>query len=163
MTRKNFATRSSLLAARRRRGQIFTLDFLFGLFIMTLALLALLVYNPTKAAPFRDDIERVSVLMTEGEPVTWNATSVAVPGFLTDDRLNETKVLAFASLPLQTQRQLLGVQSHFAITIYHNNTVLSACASCGEPFPAEYDDLLVLRRYTLLNGSVARMEVTLWQ
>ncbi len=139
---------------------MFTLDLIIALVIMTGAMLALLVYSPSGRAPFRDDMERIGVLMTEGSPRNWTNDTIAVPGFLSDDAFNETKLLAFGDLPLDRQRSLLGVRSYFHIQFSGNASHL--CQTCGEAIPATYDNLLVLRRYGVLNGSTVTMEVTLW-
>lgn len=146
-----------------KRGQMFTMDLILGLLIMIGALLALLVYTPSERAPFRDDLERMSVLMSEGVPANWTTASVSVPGFLSDGAFNETKITAFSNLTLAEQRSLLGVVTHMQIRFIVNSTSHSLCASCGESVPVSYEDLLVIRRYAVLNGTGATMEITLWR
>ena len=85
---------------------------------MTGALLALLVYSPIERAPFRDDIERISVLMTEGAPANWTNDTVAVPGFLSDGTFNLTKIEYFANTSLSKQRSALGVAAYIKIRFF---------------------------------------------
>ena len=156
---------TSYHAARRfgqKEGQIFTADLIIGLFIATVAFLALTLYTTGKAAPMRDDSERVSTLMTPGVPVDWNLTTVIIPGFLTNDRFDPVKINAFASLTLAQQHTLLGIRSNHRIRFYQGNTTLPLCSACGVD-PVNASDILPIRRYGIWNGSIVTMEVLLYR
>jgi hypothetical protein len=144
------------------RGQVFTTDFIIGLLLTLAAVLSVVFLLPTDDVAFSDDGERIAVLMTEGVPANWNNTTVIVPGFLSNDRFNETKIAAFAALPEAKQKQLLGIRSDYSITFTMNGTVLPLCTTCGA-VPASYKELLPMRRIALLGPNVTMMEVRLYQ
>ncbi len=139
------------------------MDLILGLMIMIAALLALLVYTPAERAPFRDDLERLSVLMSEGVPANWTNSTVSIPGLLSNSQFNETKIRAFDNFTIDEEREILGLVANAQIRFYVNGTLQSLCQTCGDAVPASYEDLFVLRRYAVLNGTVATMEVTLWR
>jgi hypothetical protein len=144
------------------KGQVFTLDLLIGLLITITALLSVVLFFPTPEPPFTTDAERMNVLMSEGVPEDWTVATLAVPGFLTDGRFNETKIAAFATLTDQEQRVAVGAQSNFTIRFYENGTQLSLCATCGVQ-PLTYKELLPIRRYGVLNSSIVYMEVRIYR
>ena len=145
-----------------RIAQIFTLDLILGLVITTVAVLALSVYTLNHGAPLRDDAERVATLMTEGVPSNWTTANVNVPGFLTDDRFDSTKINAFAALNYTQQRSLLGIRANHTIRFYRGNTTLPLCSTCGSAITST-GNILPIRRYGLWNGTIVTMEVTLFR
>lgn len=144
------------------KGQLFTIDFILGLMITISAIVAVIVFVPTHAAPFTEDRERINTLMTEGVPADWNAANVIVPGFLTDGRFNRSKIDAFAALPLEDQQRLLGIRSEYTIRFSYNGTLLDLCLTCGTA-PLDSGSIAVINRYAVLDGNVTTMEVLLFE
>jgi hypothetical protein len=144
------------------KGQVLTIDLILGLLIITVTLLSVVLFLPVNEAPFVDDANRMLVLMSEGVPPDWNNTTVIIPGFLTDNRFNATKIEYFNNFTYDEQRALLNIRSDFNITFSQNNTTLAMCLSCGQQ-PLSYDELLPLRRYALMGSNITLMEVHLYQ
>jgi hypothetical protein len=145
-----------------KTAQVFTLDLILGLIIMTVAVLALTIYTTTAGAPLRADAERVSTLMTPGVPEDWNTTNVIIPGFLTAERFNESKIQWFANMTPAEQRRLLGISSNFHLRFRNTTNDLTICTTCGVA-PVDVKEVLPIRRYGLFNGSIVIMEVLLYQ
>jgi hypothetical protein len=144
------------------KAQAFIMDLLFGMLITITALLSVVLFLPTPQAPFVHDAERMQVLMTEGVPANWTAATVIVPGFLTDNRFNTTKIAEFESMTSDEQRELLGIASDFSITFTTNGIDQGLCGACGET-PATYSELLPVQRYGLLGSNITLMEVRLYR
>ncbi len=143
------------------RGQIFTIDLIIGMLIFLSALTAVVLFLPRERPPFTDDAQRVEFLMTNGIPHDWNATTVDVPGFLTDGQWNYSKIDAFNAFTAQEQKRLLGIRSDYTIRFFENGSQLDHCTSCGSA-PASYDNLLPITRWASNNGTILSMEVRLY-
>lgn len=158
------ATRSTpRILFRTTHAQVFTIDLIIGLVIMTLAIIGLTLYTTSKPAPLRADAEGVSVLMSEGAPSDWNLTNVTTPGFLTNGRLNTSKVSLFESLTYVEQQRLLAIRSDFRIRFRNATDTFSLCSTCGTEPPQDTSDILPIRRYVFYNGTLATMDVLVWR
>lgn len=142
-----------------RQAQSFTIDFAFAVLIMTAALLTLVTVHPWSRTERDENPGRVEVLLSQGVPSDWNETTVVVAGILTGSELNQTKIDLFASFTDDERSRFLGLTRPAAFRINYNNSVL--CASCGA-VPMDADQLIVIRRFAILNGSLARVEVSLY-
>ena len=142
-----------------RHAQAFTIDFAFAVLIMTAALLTLVTVQPWTTTERDENPARVEVLMSQGAPLDWNETTVIVAGILTGSELNQTKIDVFTSFTDAERARFLGLTRPAAFRIYHNGSTL--CALCGS-VPLDADQLIVVRRFAILNGSLARIEVSIY-
>ena len=138
------------------------MDLTIGVLLMTLTLVSVALFLPDPQPPFVHDSQRVHVLMTEGVPSDWNTTSYIIPGFLSDDRFNQTKIAAFEALSIANQRSAVGISSNMTIRFYNGSTELSLCQTCGVT-PANYSDALPIRRRALMGSDIILMEVVLYR
>lgn len=144
-----------------KRAQTFTIDLVLGLLITILALTSVMLLLVRNDPPLAADARRIELLMTEGVPSEWNSSNVQVVGFLTDGRFNRTKIMAFASLSEQEQREALGVRNIMTIR-FKRGGYLDLCDTCGTA-PATYEDMLPIDHYAILYHNVTTMEVRLYR
>ncbi|MFB6208501.1 MAG: hypothetical protein ABEJ69_04060 [Candidatus Nanohaloarchaea archaeon] len=113
------------LFTSRGKGQVFEPDFLASLAIFTLIIGMFLVpWNTIVSSQTRFDVEKemkedairttTFMVSTPGYPEDWDANSVRIPGFASEDNvLDSEKLAAFDSLSYQKQRRLLRAQNFY--------------------------------------------------
>lgn len=90
----------------QKRGQAWGFDLLVGSMVFVVALIGFYLYgvnyNSSDTSPALE-LEKqgraiADLLISEGYPIDWDEASVTTPGLMTQNKLNETKVLRFKNL-----------------------------------------------------------------
>ena len=106
-------------------------------------------------------------------PADWDDASVVVPGLLSDDRINETKVSEFINLSYSSTKDMF--RSRFDYFFFFENST-SIVPIAGEEYfgkpgitpdnlSVEEDPTQVLKvvRLAVYNQEIVRMEVFIWE
>lgn len=165
-----------------KTGQVFTLDFFIGLF----AFIALLVLGFTQLFSFlpnqayeqlhEDALYISSVLVEPGYPLTWNVTSVLLPGLADNQRLNITKLSAFHELSYPYSKILLHTTVDYAV-MFRNTTQYLNITDCVYGYPIDYTasdctpdftsisykHLIKIQRLVAYNGTIITLELYVWK
>lgn len=154
------------------KGQIFSSDFLIACTVFVLAFSILYVYW-TYATMQIDESQRINdmidrayliseIWFREGTPEYWNETDVVDLGLSNDHRFNWTKMVMMRDdIGYENVSKLIGVEIYdYNFTVY--NSTRDLLYSFGIP-PSNPEDLIKVKRVGILNGSVAVVEIMVFE
>ncbi|MBI2449633.1 hypothetical protein HYV49_05035 [Candidatus Pacearchaeota archaeon] len=109
-----------------KKAQVWSLDIIVGVTIFIIAIIIFYIYTinlSDEAESSSDDLNIdadfiSSNILSEGSPRNWNKTNVLIPGIVTDNKINETKLVALAQLSKDNydkSRQLLGTKYDYFV------------------------------------------------
>ena len=165
--------------ARNRKGQIFTTDLLISFSVVVLAiLLATMMWDYTveRKAAYRAQVDTQQVCRdvayalvdTNGYPYDWqNASNANAVGFAPyKQTLDSNRIAALARAPYNDTLRVLGVIGpgygmRISVERYNSAGFTTVYDFGGDSNGAS--TIAVHQRYTLLNGSWARLTVKVWQ
>jgi len=105
---------------KRRRGQIFSADFLVGVIVVLFVMTSLQVYHSRIMEDIRQEEKLVfqeslasrtdTLILFRGEPKNWDNETVKTLGFSTGvpNELNETKLIEYFQMEDEKSESLLG-------------------------------------------------------
>ena len=155
------------------RGQSTFLDFGTGFLLFAIVLVISGSYLTTRTeirtAP---DGSRISnELLSEGSPRDWNASTVVVPGILTNGSVDQQKWMELSGMDPHEIRSLLFLSgdTYIRITRYHEGRyiellppITTATVSYEGISNEDHDSISVTSRITTYAGSLAVLEVITW-
>ena len=136
-----------------RRAQTSTLDLMIALSLLVVVGVLVASYGFQINEPPRTiaDAQTLAQAIFAPYPEDWNDTSVVVPGFVVDHRLNATLFAQFsASADIQS---LIGIRSEYFV-----NTTLGTAGAV----PENASDVFTITRYAAYAGEVTPVEVVTW-
>lgn len=172
-----------------RKGQTWSLDFIIGtaLFIIAGIIAVKMLSGMSFGSGFEDvkrDAETISEqLMSRGIPYDWTNETVLEIGLLTGEKLDRQKWDYFSSLNHSRAKLLLGVQSEYAVLLWHanssiNSTIPSPCligfpilnstqtsdgTDCSmQPDLSSEDNVVKLTRLVAFNGTLMSLTIYVW-
>ena len=181
--------------AARKKAQMWIADLVISVIMFTAASLVAftIILNSFSLGSNFDSVKKDAVriseyILSEGTPIDWNETNLIRPGFLSDNRINETKVYRGMNLTNSSYgavKSLLQTQNDFMV-VFKNSTgqiiPFQDYCSFGDPWAAldytansttldcqavnftleDYDNLIKLTRYTVYDSQLVAMEVYVW-
>jgi hypothetical protein len=164
----------------KRRGQVWTVDFIVGLLLFTLVVL-ITVKVAFSMSPsqdhiivYRDAVHLSDALLSQGYPSDWTISNVLLPGIAENNRINNTKLAEIAELNYSTAKTLLHVTSDYIFFLRNGTEVINTgnCvygynvttdADCNpELSNMSYDNLAKIDRFVIYNSTVVIMTVYTW-
>jgi hypothetical protein len=165
---------------RQKKGQVWTIDFVIGLmlflFIIAVSTKVLLdmYQSPHAQIVYRDAVYISDKLLLAGYPEDWNSTNVIMLGVGGNNRINETKILAFDTLDYYSTKTLLHVTSDFIFFI-RNSTQIQNISQCVHGYDlntdaecnpiltdVNYDDLVKIDRLIIYDSKVMILTLYVW-
>ena len=161
------------------KAQASTIDFIlsFTIIIIALLLTARLIITAQDTSDFDDVREQAvlgsQILVSEGLPTNWTASTVIRPGILSDNQLNMTKLNVLSSMTYDDSRSRIAASYDYYVYFVNKTSVLnlSGCgigsskisvdSSCVPSFGGS-SNLIRLERLIAHNNSIVTMVVILW-
>jgi hypothetical protein len=165
---------------KRKKGQIWTTDFVIGLLLFTLVVLitvkiAFTMYpSQNHIVVYRDAVHLSDALLSQGYPSNWTSTDVLLPGIAENNRINNTKLLEMSELNYSKAKILLHITSDY-LFFFQNNSEIKNTGRCVYGYNVmtdsdckpiltdlKYDDLAKIDRLIIYNSTVMIMTVYTW-
>ncbi len=148
---------------RSRSGQTSIPEYIITLsiFLTLIMLISILTRQPQPRT--LDTAESIAnILLQEGQPAGWNTSSVIIPGILSNERLNQTKLTMLEELINTSHPSIKRIsQQPFSITItYPNGTTERINTS---PIPSQPRYRSITQRAVIINTSISMLTITTWQ
>ncbi|MBX4212198.1 hypothetical protein KW787_01935 [Candidatus Pacearchaeota archaeon] len=156
-----------------RKAQAWGLDLIIAGVIFTSALVVLYLYGLNYSNEGEDTLKALqydgdtmsSLILSDGVPLDWNATQVVIPGILTDNKINSTKLEYFYDLSsndYSIARSLLGTKYNYFMflstpMIVHGQTVSGIGLNATNP-----NNLITITRFTSYQNKIATLYLQLW-
>lgn len=172
------------------KGQLWSLDFIIGVLIFLVTVVFFFVQMNSLELTPQTSLNRLvleaqdisTTLMSEGYPPAWTASTVVVPGIVTDARVNSSRLNELVLLNYSVLQGLLRVSDEFFVFIEQGNgcvlpldgrygvgnPLVSVPASgCVAPTsvnvnPASPETVVPITRYVIYNATPARLHVYVW-
>ena len=143
------------------RAQSYTFDLMLAvtLIVVVATLVATFGFKTYQKPLTAKDVENLAGAIYEPFPKDWNESTVIIPGFVVNQRLNKTLLDRFNSTPDDTIRELLGIKSDFYINV---SNVDGPVGDAGTPPPADAEIISVVVRHAAYQGTITRIEVMTW-
>ena len=154
------------------KGQMFSFDFLLAssIFLLTVGMLfTYWAYTNIQIEETREINEMIykaytasEVWFREGMPKYWNSTNVIELGMQNDHRINQTKIDRMKmELGYEKTKTMVGLGGYdYNFSIYNNTKHL--IWSAGQPVSTSAQDVINVKRISILNGSIVTLHVTVW-
>ena len=166
--------------SNKKRGQVWTVDFIGGLLLFTLVILITIKVAFTMAPSqdsiivYRDAVHLSDALLSQGYPLNWTDEDVLLPGIAENNRIDNTKLEEISELNYSNVKTLLHVTSDYIFFIRNDtNTINTGQCVYGYDVPVNanctpilsglhYDNLAKVDRIVIYNSTVVIMTVYTW-
>ncbi len=164
-----------------KKAQIWVTDFMVAASLFVIAILisiqtiTFLESNNEFENLYLKSYHATNILLNSGNPDNWNETNVVMPGILTNNRLNTSKLLLLKNLPYEFKKRLLLLDSDFLFVFQKNDEILNI-TSCSYGYniiheqncsfnlqQLQYDDLIIQKRLVLYEQELIEMMFYAWQ
>lgn len=156
------------------RAQSTFLDFGTGFMLFAIVLLIsgsyLTTRTSTSEAP--DGVRISNELLSEGVPNDWNASTVIVPGVLTNGSIDSDKWMALSNMSAEGLHSLFFLSGELFVRIsryqvHQELEILPPISTVTVDYASisseDHDAISVTSRITNYNGSLAVLEVITWR
>lgn len=161
-----------------RKGQTWSMDFVFSAFIFLVVLVALLfawsyvnsessIHTELKKMESKVMDISDALIRTPGLPQDWSAADVRIIGLAEEEGLlNSTKVLSLVSMEEAAARSKMGAglyYYYFRLRDSSNQTIrIQGTDAEAGTYPGNATIVLASERYVVVEGAPAVMEFLLW-
>lgn len=165
----------------KKKGQIWTVDFITGfvLFIIiifvALKLIINLVPNNQYENIYREGSGLSTTLLKPGYPNSWNETTVILPGIAENNRINLTKLSRYDNMSYGRLKTLFHLSNEY-IFLFRNATSVINISKCVRGFDIavntttcepdfstiKYENLVRFDRIVIINSTLSNMVIYLW-
>lgn len=156
-----------------KKAQVWGLDLMIGVMIVLVGIISIYFYTINvfgdsqtilKGIHYDGDLISTQIL-SEGSPPNWTNENVRIPGILTNDKINQTKLDRFYNHSNNNYRelkQLLGTTYEFyfnfsEIEVSHIGKIKGIGKEINNP-----DNLIKLERYTLYKNKPVKFNLYIW-
>jgi hypothetical protein len=156
----------------KKRGQVWTVDFLVGFLIFIVVLLAAIkiimsiIPSTNYDVLYKDTAHLSSTLTGKGFPNDWNETTVIIPGLGENNRLNFTKIQAFDDIAYQRTKTLMHITNDYIFFFKNSSQIINISGKCVRGYnidynsncepdinSIEYDNLIKFERIVIFENS----------
>ncbi len=150
-----------------KRGQTWGFDLVIAVILFTIGVIGIYLYainfsggSSELGYLFQQADSSSSLILSEGTPPNWTTSKVNVPGIITNNRINQTKLLYFSNLINTTERyeqskKLLNLDYDY----YFN---FSDFEGLGRA-PENQTDLIKIERVTIYKNKPVKFSVYIWE
>lgn len=153
------------------KGQIFSVDFLMACTIFLIALTIIFLYwgyatlQIEETRVINNMIDKANlaseIWFREGTPEYWDSLNIIGIGLQSDHSFNQTKMNMLNSMGYGKASTLIGVGGYYLYYRVFNETD-STLFEFGS-YPSDSENVMRVKRVGILNGSIAFVEVIVWQ
>jgi len=154
--------------ARRKKAQVWYIDFMVGLLIMIMAIIIYYQYQGNLSDESEADWQEMTIdskfisssLMSGGYPLNWTNETVETIG-LTDEnyRINDTKIQQFVNMSYKQAKEALRTRFNFYFFLQDSNGTSVYTAGLNA---TDQKFLVQTMRFVIYNSSVSRMVLYVW-
>lgn len=164
----------SISIHKSRKGQVWGLDLMFGVIIILAGIISVYLYainlfgsSETSLNEMHYDANLVSSqILSEGYPVNWTEADVKIPGILTDNKINQTKLdqfYFFSENDYEALKSILGTTYDFYFNFSDLQiTGVGAISGIGLEIDNP-ENLIFLERYTIYQNKLTRFDLYIWE
>lgn len=133
-----------------------------------------IVPNHEYQALYNDAKHISELLMTKGLPENWNETNAVIPGIISSQRLNITKLAEFDKIDYELSKPLLQTESEY-IFFFKNKTSTINITKCIRGYnittdnncnfdinQIPHDNLVNIERFLVYNGEIIQLKLYAW-
>lgn len=159
---------------RNRRAQIWYTDFIVSVLIFVISLVIYYEFLTNISAREQEIIEELvadaksisNSLVSEGNPIDWNATSVIRMGITEGNmRINQTKLDDFYNLNYNISHRLFNTRFNYYV-FFENSTGGRLTITSGDAIglePTDIKDIVQMTRMLIYDSEIILMQVQLWR
>lgn len=154
------------------KGQIWGIDLMIAMTIFLFGIILVYVY----AINFNNNSEDIlrelnaeailvsSLILSEGNPESWNIDNVEIPGILSSNRLNQTKLEDFYSLSQNNYpnlKKMLGAKNDFYFS-FDGLVVGGELIGGVGKFPDDSSNLIKIERIIVSDNKPVKFTLYIW-
>ena len=155
------------------KGQVFSFDFLLASSIFLLSVGVLFVYwiyttlQIEETGEMNEMIDKAykasEVWFREGVPQYWSLNDVIDLGLENDHRFNQTKMdMMKAEIGYEKTKNMIGLSGYeYNFSVYNSTSHL--IWSVGQVIPSDSQNIVNVKRFGILNGSIVTLQVVVWR
>lgn len=157
-----------------KSGQIWSIDYILGFLIFMLVAvysfnLIMTAETPDVENIYDEGVRVSNFLLSEGTPDDWDRTNYRTPGIAEKNRINKQQLEEINKLDFDELRQSYLARNDFVFNFPGSN--LTPCVygyeidstGCDIDFDSvEYENLIRIKRYVILDSEITEMNVYVW-
>lgn len=154
--------------AKRKKAQVWYIDFMVGLLILIMTIMIYYQYHGNLNDESEADWQEMTIdskfisssLMSGGYPSNWTNETVETIG-LTDEnyRINETKIQQFANMSYKQAKEVLRTRFNFYFSLQNSSGASVYTAGLNA---TDQKFLVQTMRFVIYNSSISRMVLYIW-
>ncbi len=158
------------------KGQIWGTDLIFAIVIFIIGIIALYVYAINFYNEASENFEEMfyegnlasSLILSEGSPENWpsNPEQLEIPGILTSNKINQTKLEAFYNLidtedEYKKMKNILGINNEFWFNFTDMEINGATIDGVGKK-PTNVKNLFTIERFTIYKNKPVKFVIFIW-
>lgn len=159
---------------KSKKAQIWGMDLMFGVIIILVGIIGIYFYSINLFGNSETSLNEMdydanfvsSQILSEGYPIDWTNEDVKVPGILTENKVNQTKldrIYNFSQNDYEELRQILGTTYNFYFNFSDLEiTDIGNIAGIGKEINNP-ENLIKLERYTIYKDKITRLDIYIWK
>ena len=166
----------------KKGGQAWGIDLMFAGIIFFTGVIIFYLYSINYPAEGQNKIEELffegefiaDALLSEGLPENWNETNFAIPGIVTENKINETKLALIYNLSNENQnpqgyervKSAFSTRYDFFFNFSEEITIDSQTISeggIGKQISPSPENLIKITRITLYKNKPVTLNVFIWE
>lgn len=162
------------------KSQAWGLDLIIALCIFVIGIMAFFIYSINFSSEGEEKLDYLlydgnaiaNILLSEGSPSDWNLSSVILPGLVSENKINETKLENFyylVSSDYQSSKNMLNTKYDFYLffqdrdSININGTIIDGI---GKPEASRInivsDNLIKIQRVIVYQNKPVQLNLYVW-
>jgi len=156
-----------------KKGQIFGLDLMFGVIIILVGIMSIYLYSINFFESSETNLKKMhydsnfvsSQILSEGYPINWTKNNVNIPGILTNNKINQTKldrIYNFSKENYEGLQQVLNTKYDFyfnfsGLEITNVGEIEGIGKKINNP-----KNIIKTERYTLYKNKPIKFNLYIW-
>ena len=157
-----------------KKSQVWGFDLIIGVTIFAVGILIFFIYSLNKPGEAEESIKKLSYngnlvsesVLSEGYPENWNSANVIVPGILTGNKINNTKLeelYLLADSDYTKTKSLFNIRENYYILLSEKITLSFGEVDGIGLEPMNPKNLIKINRFTIYNDKPVNLYIYIWE
>ena len=155
-----------------KKAQAWAFDMMVALAIFMAAIFLFFFFSINFKSEGEDNLNAMQydgdaaadTLLSSGYPENWNTANVIIPGLLTNEKINQTKLDNFYALDYNKAKSLLNINYNFCLNFSEPITISgSGTVPCIGQLDNNAENLITISRFTIYKNKPVLVKLYIWK
>ncbi len=164
----------SILTRKNNKGQVWGLDLMMASIIMIVGIIAIYIYAINFSNTSENILEEMfyqgnlvsSLILSEGSPENWTDENMEIPGILSNNKINQTKLNLFYNITNNNSeykniKRILVSSYDFYFNFTNMETHGNPISGIGK-IPDNPENLVKVERITIYKNKPTKFSIYMW-